>query len=146
DIAYTLNVGREPMEERLGLLVSSLEELDQKLRALLNGDGGPGLYRGQARKSEGVLTTLAKDEAFQGAVDKWIEHERLDMLLELWSKGLEVDWSKLYGAAKPQPMSLPTYPFAKERYWISPAGSEQGAARRGAPSGPTTAILHSLLH
>jgi acyl transferase domain-containing protein/enoyl-CoA hydratase/carnithine racemase/acyl carrier protein len=146
DVAYTLNVGREPMEERLGLLVRSLEELDQKLQALLNGDGVPGLYRGQARKSEGVLTNLAQDEAFQGAVDKWIEHERLDMLLELWSKGLEVDWSKLYGAAKPQLVSLPTYPFAKERYWISPAASEQGAASRGAPSGPTTAVLHPLLH
>ena len=33
DIAYTLQVGREAMEERLALIVNSLAELAQKLEA-----------------------------------------------------------------------------------------------------------------
>ena len=48
-------------------------------------------------------------------------------------KGLSFDWNKLYGEAKPRRISLPTYPFARERYWIEPvvgpaaAGTAQGS-------------------
>ncbi len=29
-----------------------------------------------------------------------------------------MDWNKLYGETKPKRISLPTYPFARERYWV----------------------------
>src|SRR6185312_7669543 len=38
DLAYTLQIGREAMEERLGLIVDSLEDLRVKLRAIAAGD------------------------------------------------------------------------------------------------------------
>ena len=38
---------------------------------------------------------------------------------QLWSAGVEVDWSKLYGD-QPQRVTLPGYPFARTRYWIDP--------------------------
>ncbi|MDJ1631498.1 hypothetical protein QNN00_18475 [Bacillus velezensis] len=41
--------------------------------------------------------------------------------LELWVKGLNVDWAKLYGDRPPKRMSLPSYPFAKDRYWAAKA-------------------------
>ena len=139
DIAYTLQVGREPMAERLGLLASSLAELQQRLEAFIDGVSGPGLYRGHARKSEEVLTLLAADETFQGAIEKWLEQGRAEMLLELWVKGLELDWSKLYGEVRPRRISLPTYPFARERHWIAAAAKEP-VVTEGA------AVLHPLLH
>jgi acyl transferase domain-containing protein len=37
----------------------------------------------------------------------------------LWVKGLAFDWRRLYAGAMPRRVSLPTYPFAQERYWIS---------------------------
>jgi polyketide synthase PksL len=53
--------------------------------------------------------------------------------------GLDFDWSKLHGDEKPRRLSLPTYPFARERYWIEmtavPSGQET-----------STAALHPLLH
>jgi len=45
----------------------------------------------------------------------------LSKLAQLWVSGVEIDWQLLYGNPKPQRISLPTYPFAKERYWISMA-------------------------
>jgi len=39
-------------------------------------------------------------------------------VLDLWVKGLVFDWNKLYGEERPKRMSLPTYPFARERYWV----------------------------
>jgi len=32
--------------------------------------------------------------------------------------GAEIDWNLLYHNNKPKRISLPTYPFARERYWI----------------------------
>ena len=37
EMAYTLQVGREPMEERLGMVVSSVEQLAEKLEAYIAG-------------------------------------------------------------------------------------------------------------
>jgi acyl transferase domain-containing protein len=39
-------------------------------------------------------------------------------LAVLWVKGVTVDWEILYGNAKHGRISLPTYPFARDRYWI----------------------------
>jgi polyketide synthase PksN len=63
-------------------------------------------------------------------------------LLELWVRGLELEWSKLWGEEKPQRIDLPVYPFAKERYWIEVAAVSGQAAIKGR----TTAVLHPLLH
>ena len=139
DIAHTLQVGREHMEERLGFFVSSLAELQQKLQGFLEGVSVSGLYQGQARKGEKVLTILTPDEAFQAAIGKWLEQGRLEMLLDLWVKGLELDWSKLHSEPKPRRVSLPTYPFARERHWIAAAADRQVAAE-------SAAVLHPLLH
>ena len=37
----------------------------------------------------------------------------------MWVAGEDVDWESLYPGTKPQRMGLPTYPFARERYWIT---------------------------
>src|SRR5262249_44795170 len=76
-----------------------------------------------------------------------IAHRKLSKLAELWTKGLEVDWSKLYGEYRPQRISLPTYPFAKERYWIDrpPKGSVDGNANV-AVNALASSMLHPLLH
>ncbi|MEO1410022.1 MAG: SDR family NAD(P)-dependent oxidoreductase [Bacteroidota bacterium] len=38
----------------------------------------------------------------------------------LWLHGLPVDWSGYYGEEKRGRLSLPTYPFERKRFWISP--------------------------
>jgi acyl transferase domain-containing protein len=39
--------------------------------------------------------------------------------LALWVKGCDLDWSIFYSANRQKRISLPSYPFAKERYWYS---------------------------
>ncbi|MEJ2125065.1 MAG: hypothetical protein P8Y47_09735, partial [Alphaproteobacteria bacterium] len=48
---------------------------------------------------------------------------KLHKLAELWVKGLAFDWNRLYGERKPHRLSLPTYPFAQERYWVPEAAA-----------------------
>ncbi|HEX6095134.1 MAG TPA: GNAT family N-acetyltransferase, partial [Thermoanaerobaculia bacterium] len=100
-LAHTLQAGREAMKERVGFVARSVEELTAKLQAFVDGesvaDGG----------SE---------------------------LLDAWTRGAKVDWNPLSGEAPLRRVSLPTYPFARERHWV----------RKATAAGP--ARLHPLLH
>lgn len=48
---------------------------------------------------------------------------KLDRLADLWVKGVDFDWQRLYDGKKPKRLSLPTYPFMRERYWVTPSQS-----------------------
>lgn len=117
-IAYTLQAGRDAMEERLGIISGSIEDLQKKLKDFAAEKSGvEDVFKGRIDK--GTLQMLTEDEEIQEAVEKWMERGKYAKLLELWVKGLDVDWTKLYGENLPKRISLPTYPFAKDRYWIS---------------------------
>ncbi|MCY8910326.1 SDR family NAD(P)-dependent oxidoreductase [Bacillus atrophaeus] len=119
DIAYTLQVGREAMESRLGMIVSSTKNLKDKLREFLAGkEDIEDLYIGRVNNENNTLTVLNADEDLQSAIDSWINKRKYGKLLDFWVKGLVFNWERLYTEAKPKKISLPTYPFTKERYWI----------------------------
>jgi len=44
----------------------------------------------------------------------------LNTLGRLWLSSLEVDWPAFYGDERRRRVPLPTYPFARQRYWIDP--------------------------
>ncbi|HYK05691.1 MAG TPA: polyketide synthase, partial [Thermoanaerobaculia bacterium] len=138
-MAYTLQVGRDAMDERLGLVVSSVEDLAGKLEAYVHGESKiADLHEGQVKRGKESLSVISRDHDVREAITgTLIANRKLSGLLELWVRGLEVDWNKLYGEAKPLRMSLPLYPFAKERYWIDPAAGQPAA---------TLHLLHPLLH
>src|SRR6266498_923953 len=139
-MAYTLQVGREAMDERLGLVASSVEHLAEKLQAYLAGERDiEDAYQGQAKRNKEALSLFSADVDLQHTIDRWIANKKLSKLVELWAKGLEVIWSKLYGEVRPRRVSLPTYPFAKERYWVDTAGGRVAAS-------VAPAVLHPLLH
>ncbi len=125
DLAYTLQVGREAMEERLGLIVNSIEELEEKLNKFLeNHDDVEDLYRGQVKRDKDSLAVFAADEDMANTTEAWMAKGKHNKLLNLWVKGLIVDWDKLYGDRKPRRISVPTYPFARERYWVESQDSK----------------------
>ncbi|WP_088833756.1 SDR family NAD(P)-dependent oxidoreductase [Paenibacillus tyrfis] len=144
DLAYTLQVGREAMEERLALTASSVGELVEKLAGFLNGeDGIDGLYRGQLKGNKETLSLFAADEDLQAAIEAWVSKRKYAKLLDLWVKGLAFDWSRLYEGNRPRRISLPTYPFAKQRCWVEPLMENPGVASF-APQ--TSSAEANLLH
>ncbi|WP_370880921.1 SDR family NAD(P)-dependent oxidoreductase [Paenibacillus brasilensis] len=145
DIAYTLQTGREAMEERLGVLADSIGQLKAKLWGFAAGqDGIENLYRGQVKRNKDTLAALAVDEEMQETIEKWIQRGKYGKIADLWTKSLAFDWNKLYGSAKRRRVSLPTYPFAKERYWIDGIGEHNGN-NRAVPT-VETSVIHPLLH
>lgn len=151
DLAYTLQVGRDPMEERLGLIVNSVTQLAEKLNAYLR-DGELGTedaFQGRIgrykRNAQGLsVESDANSAVKKDDIDGWIAAANYAKLAEAWVSGVEVDWSKLYaarsGALKPRRVSLPTYPFARDRHWITPNPDAKTAKAAGAGA------LHPLLH
>ncbi len=156
-LAYTLQVGREPMEERLAFVVDSAARLQQLLRAFVEAGAvdvtADGAYRGNLKAHREMLGLFAADPDYEEAVDKWIAQRKLAKLAELWTKGFDPDWRKFHGRHTPPRMHLPTYPFAKDRYWIDPIKGLfsnviplSAASRTGAAGAAAGNALHPLLH
>ncbi|WP_370374956.1 SDR family NAD(P)-dependent oxidoreductase [Streptomyces laculatispora] len=142
DIAHTLQTGREAYEERLGLIAATTGELTGKLRAFLDGEPGiTGLYRGRVERRQGTLAVFTADADQTRTLDAALAQRAYGELLQLWTSGLVVDWSKLRhaSAAAPRRISLPTYPFQGERHWLA-----DGTATPRGRAAP--AQLHPLVH
>lgn len=120
NIAYTLQFGREELEERLVFLASSIEEVCDKLE----------VYYDKKECSNSLVYAGTKKEKCSSSMEESSREEQIRQLLEerslyklgeWWSCGEKIDWSILYKDSKPHRISLPSYPFAKERYWIEEA-------------------------
>jgi acyl transferase domain-containing protein/NADPH:quinone reductase-like Zn-dependent oxidoreductase/acyl carrier protein len=42
----------------------------------------------------------------------------LAALAQLWVRGIEVDWGRMFAGSGARPVALPTYPFQRRRYWL----------------------------
>lgn len=121
---YTLQVSREPMGYRVGFVAQDYRSLSKTLVALK-----------EDRSTEEV--SLYSSHLLAGTNDEiqWVydgdeldiikllaSHRRYEKLTRLWVSGLNVDWLPLYQGHRPTILSIPTYPFAKKRYWLPAVG------------------------
>ena len=117
--------------------------LKAKLQAYLSEERGiEEFYRGEGKREKDTLAVFVADDERQDDRDVGCAG-KYGKLLELWVKGLSFDWQRLYGDARPRRISLPTYPFAKERYWIEPVAR---AAVEGTAHGFNGSVPSPLLH
>ncbi|OMG71006.1 polyketide synthase, partial [Burkholderia ubonensis] len=130
DVAYTLQVGRDAMAQRLAFVAPSAAQLAATLEAIASGRPAiDGVWRAEVRRQNDELSVFSADEDLDRALDAWLAKGKYHKLLELWVKGLAFDWRRLYGERQPHRISLPAYPFAQERYWIdAPATSAPPSA------------------
>ncbi|RKG91730.1 type I polyketide synthase, partial [Corallococcus sp. CA053C] len=123
DLAYTLTVGREVLEERLALVVRDNDELAARLDAWLERGSAEHVHAGrvEASRSHEALLGGAAGAAFLEALAAGGE---LDRLARLWVSGATSDLSLLY-PHRHRRVSLPGTPFARTRHWLLPASAEQ---------------------
>lgn len=138
-LAYTLQAGRDAMDYRIAFIAGSADQLSQQLQGWLDGKARVAdVHQGQASRGDDMLATFADDPDMQGVIARWISGGMLTKVAELWVRGFDLDWNLMYRGAKPVRMTLPTYPFAKERCWVTADGPRSGVAGM--------AVLHPLLH
>ncbi|MCP4695670.1 MAG: SDR family NAD(P)-dependent oxidoreductase, partial [Gammaproteobacteria bacterium] len=122
EIAYTLQLGREAMQERLAFVAENQKELASKLTNWLDptpndsNDSEEAVYSGNSKQGQTAL--LIEGEAGRSFINTVLQMRDLDKLAKLWVLGIDIDWQLLYSDNKPKKISLPNYPFARERYWV----------------------------
>ncbi|HEY9164017.1 MAG TPA: beta-ketoacyl synthase N-terminal-like domain-containing protein, partial [Magnetovibrio sp.] len=136
DIAYTLQVGRAALGERLAFVAANAQEAMHTLKAVI--DRAPADVMGGSRSLDELEQSDGADDALSVSVRRWAAEGKLHRVAELWVKGVVFDWLALYESWAARRVSLPTYPFAEERYWID----------EGMPSSQTnsSSALHPLVH
>jgi thioester reductase-like protein len=139
DIAWTLMVGREAFEHRLALVVESREELLSKLGEAASGQKVRGAFTGVARTHRDSDDIPGETEPDREYLRNLFAHGSLSRLAEFWSQGWVIDWEALRGARRGRAVSLPTYPFARERYWINPEEFRRKGATPAALPAPAPA-------
>lgn len=128
DLAWTLMVGREAFEHRLAIVASTHEELMTRLAAFLDGRTLSGIATGVARTHRDSDDLPGETQTDQDYLRNLFEQGHLPRLADFWTQGWLIDWELLRGAHRGRTVSLPAYPFARERYWIVP-GEYQRAPR-----------------
>jgi acyl transferase domain-containing protein/acyl carrier protein/ubiquinone/menaquinone biosynthesis C-methylase UbiE len=119
DIAYTLQVGREPMSKRLAAVVTGIDELIEKLQQYSQGNTEiEHLFKGDKNTDKKMVECLFKGKSGEEYVKNLIEEQQFEALAQLWASGFNVDWNRMNRRENPRRVSLPTYPFAGETHWL----------------------------
>jgi acyl transferase domain-containing protein len=134
EMSYTLLCGRHHFAHRCAIVVGDVEEAVHAWRQVGRADRPGNLFEGKvARNFAGQKAILgyaeelvARSRSLQGDTTGY--RETLCALADLYCQGYEADWEQLYGSEKPRRISLPTYPFARERYWVPAAGQQEALA------------------
>ncbi|MDJ1631557.1 hypothetical protein QNN00_18810 [Bacillus velezensis] len=62
------------MEERLGMIVSNLRELEEKLDEFTGGkESIDQLYRGQVKQNKDTMALFTADEDMEKTIEAWLE-------------------------------------------------------------------------
>ncbi|WP_280257076.1 beta-ketoacyl synthase N-terminal-like domain-containing protein [Nocardia abscessus] len=119
DLAHTLAT-RTPFQHRLSVVADEVGQVVEFLDGYLGGTGP-----GDADGAENQALSLVLSAALRpGTV------ARRDLLTAagmLFQRGIEPDWAAVNPPGRP--ITLPTYPFQRERHWVVPAEA-QGVATR----------------
>ncbi|MFH1083974.1 MAG: beta-ketoacyl synthase N-terminal-like domain-containing protein [Pseudomonadota bacterium] len=119
DIAYTLQIGREEMEERLAIITDKVEGLVEKLRKYAEGRRlGDDTYCHRFDNNSTNMGFLNDDEDIAHIITNWIQKKKYVKIAQLWLSGVHVNWPLLHTGADCKRLPLPTYPFARERFWL----------------------------
>jgi FkbH-like protein len=119
-IAFTLQTGREALDERLAFVATSVEQVVKVLTdfgAGLNVDGD--FYRGNAKYEKTKLAKLFEGNEGREFIRIAMREGNLQRLAQLWVSGIVIDWRLLLPGEMPEKISLPGYPFEGEKYWIT---------------------------
>nr|WP_255517877.1 PfaD family polyunsaturated fatty acid/polyketide biosynthesis protein [Thermoactinomyces sp. CICC 10523] len=117
DLAYTLQVGREPMDCRMAFVAGSRESILQTLKLFTEGNPPPHLFTASLKREKNGSRDLPMGEFRSVSSPDGSWEGNWEEIARLWVNGSPVDWDKLYGGSRPRRIHLPSYPFERKRFW-----------------------------
>ena len=138
-LAYTLQVGRVSCSVRMIVRASDAASCIALLRQFRAGSQKVrNIWHGAVNPSSQDFLSLLDQDDLQNLMVKWVSIGRLDRIASAWVQGATIDWQEQYPAGGRR-MSLPTYPFEQEHYWVPEPKPQQHAENN-------LTKLHPLLH
>lgn len=147
-ISGTLLLGRKHFSHRLACVVKNQEELQSSLKKWIDSGQGELVYA-----SQDYLESLEDMFSKKISCNQYMEeysrlegvHEIINclkMVGERYAQGVELNFRPLFEKRGYRKVSLPSYPFASESYWISEGAPDPVVADTSVKTG----VLHPLLH
>lgn len=148
DIAFTLQVGRDERPERLAVIANSYMDLKESLLHFCN-DHSPtqkkAIYYGHIKEYRNIENLLLNSNEGDQLLEALLKDRNLEKIAQLWTAGVQIEWDKLYKEGnRPFRVSLPGYPFEKERYWIPQM--EQVPQQKNSAFNIEQDWIHPLVH
>ncbi|MBN4053159.1 polyketide synthase dehydratase domain-containing protein, partial [bacterium AH-315-L15] len=148
NMSYTLLLGRKHFNHRLACVIRSQNELVNLFKKWLGKGKVSQIYVSELHEKDHREQPSLKrygNECIQNChntnnASDYLEH--LSTIADLYIQGYALDFEQLFSNEQYSRISLPTYPFAKERYWIE----IEALGRRQEPLGEGIQKLHPLLH
>lgn len=138
-LAYTLQVGRRAMNERLAFIVSSIHDFAVKLERLQHTGNLEDIgIVGNPARQDNLTRTLLKGSTGQAFIKTLIKKQVLYKLSMLWVNGFDIAWPDLYEVT-PHRISLPTYPWQRKTYWLDQTQPQAKPISNNAANTPTSA-------
>lgn len=142
DISVTLLFGREHFEVKAAYVVSDIPELQRKLNEVMEKGQADGYFRenspGKGKRLQPLFEELGKTVLKElnagGEIDEQEYSDKLMALAELYVKGYALNWKDMYTESKMPRISLPTYPFTREHYWVPDSRSKYAGAIAAGPA------------
>ncbi|MEJ2416752.1 MAG: thioester reductase domain-containing protein, partial [Exilibacterium sp.] len=136
-IAYTLQVGRTAMKERLAVVADNMDVLIERLDTVAAGGmlpAGSAIFRGNKEEYADPTYSLLAGEAGEALLRVLLENGDWERLALYWVKGGKIPWESLYSGRSVHRVSLPGYPFARDSYWYSQPEDRPLVAPGGEPA------------
>jgi 3-oxoacyl-(acyl-carrier-protein) synthase/acyl carrier protein len=121
DFAYTLQVGRAAMESRLAMIVNNQDELIRGMKEYLSKKAEVFIptYVGNLEGDHAKIISLLSGKAEKAVLQVFLAEKDFEKIVLYWTQGGKIPWELLHDGQKVRKIPLPTYPFARKRYWIS---------------------------
>ncbi|SFR72228.1 type I polyketide synthase [Anaeromicropila populeti] len=146
NMSFTLLTARKHFNHRLACVVSSKDMLIEVLQNWHDSKTAIRVYTNVVQKNEThiqpTIINYAKKciENLADCLDEEQYLDELNLIAELFVNGFEMDYDKLFKEDGYWKVSLPTYPFAKNRYWVKTAIEKQNSIAQ------ITEKMHPLIH
>ncbi|MFE4053271.1 SDR family NAD(P)-dependent oxidoreductase [Streptomyces sp. YIM B13518] len=141
DVSFTLLLGRRHLTHRLACVARDQDDAVRALRQWLATGTSPQVHVGERGQGERASLKSYGNDCVRrsvSATDAGARTELLSTVADLYAQGYDFDYAGLFAGQRPVRVPLPTYPFARDRYWV-PEVPRPAA-------GPAPSAPHPLLH
>ncbi|PYG84948.1 ketoacyl-synthetase-like protein [Ruminiclostridium sufflavum DSM 19573] len=114
DLCYMANKCRQAYLYRLAIVFNDLDELLSKLHTYQEAGQIEGVYFGKAERNESNGEVLIN----QFKKERMLDGQVACQIAQSYIKGDNIDWTLMYADEAVRKISLPLYPFKKNRCWI----------------------------